>query len=163
MRRVLLAVMLFFTLFMMACQSAEIEELLDYHNDYTDNVTKQTEVVAKLNEEIWLSKTDSEAEDLINDLESLLEKMKKHLAKQEPETESTREYHKLRSQAFEAFYKSVKLDILTFRGILDESLSEEKVTQNYSEAAALFDDAQTYQAKADKKIRELSKQYKLTE
>lgn len=152
---------LFLLIFMAACQSADADEVLEYHNGYVENVSDKMDDIDVANEKIYTAETDDEAMDIVeNELEPLLDDMKNYMDKQDPEKDPTIEYHELRSKAYDAFYDSMKLDIETYKGIIDGSLTEEEADKNYDESEAMFMDAQKHQEKADEKIEELSDKYK---
>lgn len=164
MKRVFLFAGLLLLVFITACQSAEADEVLEYHNDYVENVANKMDDIDVANEKIWMADTDEEAMDAIdNDLEPLLNNMKDYMDKQDPEKDATKEYHELRLNAFNAFYDSLQMDIETFRGLMDESISEEEADERYEQSDAKFAEAQELSEKAEDKIDELADKYKFEE
>lgn len=161
MKKVLLFAGLFFLLFMTACQSADADEVLEYHNGYVENIGSKMAKMSVADEKIYDAETDEEAIDLMDsEKEPLLESMKEYMDKQDPEKDPAIEYHKLRKKAFDTFYESIRLDIETFRGIMDGSLTEEEIDENYDESAVIFEEAEKQQEEAEEKMEELSDKYK---
>lgn len=164
MKKVFLFAGLLLLAFITACQSAEANEVLDYHNAYVENVANKMDNIDAANEKIWMAETDEEAIEVIdNELEPLLKDMRSYMDKQDPEKDATKEYHDLRLKAFDAFYDSFQLDIETFRGLVDETITEEEADERYEQSDAKFDEAQDYSDKAEDKINELAEKYKFEE
>lgn len=161
MKRVFLFAGIILLFFITGCQSADANEVLEYHNSYVENVGNKMAEIAEVDEEIWDAETDQEAMELMdNELEPLIDSMKDYMDKQNPEKDPTKEYHEIRKKSVDSFYESMKLDIVTFRGIMDDSLTEEEVEENYEESAIIFEEALDHQEEAEEKIAELSDKYK---
>lgn len=145
-----------------ACQAADANEVLEYHNDYVDNVLEKVFEIDSIDDQIW--NEDLEEEDAINlidnDLEPLLEDLKSYMDKLDPEGDDARDYHELRMDWFNAYYDVVKTDLETYRGIINDTMSDEEINDKFEETEIKFDKSLELAEKADKKIDELSDKYK---
>lgn len=161
MKRMFLFTGILLLIFMTACQSADANEVLEYHNSYVKNITDKMDHVDEANNQIWEAESEEEISDTIdNDLEPLLEKMRTYMDEQDPEKDVTKEYHEMRLKAFDSFYESMQIDIKTYKGLLDDTLSDEDADKNFEESEKKFEEAQKLSEEADKKIDELADKYK---
>lgn len=152
---------IFLIIFLVACQSAESKEVLEYHNNYVENIQEKMNDVERINEEIW----DSDSDDIILnaidvELYPLLEQMKVYMDQQDPKYKETKGYNDLRLTAFNMFYDSMNLEMESFRGVLIDELSEEEVEKILKKSKNKFEEAKILEQKANKKIEKLSEKYK---
>lgn len=162
MKKVSLFIGLLLLVLLTACQAADADEVLEYHNSYVDNVMGKVMKIDEIFDVIWEDEIeDDEILDLIdNDLESSLEEMKVYMNKQDPEGDDAKDYHKLRMDWFNVYYDFIKIDAKSLKGIVNDTISDSEVEENFEESEVKFNESLELAEIADKKIDELSDKYK---
>src|SRR5699024_11418816 len=112
MRKVILFVSLSALLFITACQSAESKEVMEYHNDFVEEVVSRVDVITKAYDEMDTVETDEEALEIGHTkLLPTLEEIRTHMDAQSPEKDDTKEYHQLRLEWFDLYEEIVTTEI----------------------------------------------------
>ena len=162
MKRISLFIGILLLVLVTACQAADADEVLEYHNSYIENVMEKAVEIDGITEKVW--EEDTEDEDVLNlvnnDLEPLIEEMKAYMDKQDPESDDAKEYHKLRMDWFNSYYDVIKIDIQTYKGIINDTMSDSEIEKSFNESESKFNESLELAKIADEKIDELSEKYK---
>lgn len=158
MRKLFLFTILFFML--AACSSPEAEEILDIHNGYVDNVNPKIDEVEQVYEKINAAQSDQEVIDIREtELTPLVMEVKEYIDSQKPETEEAKEYHQIRADWADTWYEVIELENEASQGMMDDSLTEEEVTELLMQAEEKGKEAEELAEKGHEKIDELSEKY----
>src|SRR5699024_12863533 len=106
---------------------------------------------------------DEEAEVAADELESIANEMVEYLEDQDPEQEDTKEYQALRLEFAKLLKESIDLDVEWVRGVLDESIDDNKVEELMTASYERYEEAIDKFDEAEEKLDELSDKYDLEE
>lgn len=164
MRKLLVGIGVALLLVMVACQSAESKEVLEYHNAYINNIDDKLDVI---DEQLAImydeNSTEEQDRSAIEKLEPILAEMKEYMEKQDPVNDDTKEYHELRKDFVFKLIESLEVDIEIINGLWDDSLTEEQAVDLYEKSDVTFEEAAELAEKAEDKINELSEKYDFKE
>lgn len=164
MRKYLLGIGAALLLVLVACQSDDSKEVVEYHNGYINNVDSKLEEVDEYGEVIYgESSTDEEIEEAADNLDELVEEMVSYVEDQDPSKEDTKDYHALRLEFMHLFQESIDLELKAIRGLIDESLDEDEAEDLLDESYVVYEDALDKFEEAEEKLDELSEEYNLEE
>lgn len=145
---------------LVACSSPEEKEILDVHNGYVDNVNPKIDEVDQVYEKINTAQSDEEVMDIREtELTPLVLEVKEYIDSQKPETEEAKEYHQIRADWANAWYDVIDLENQASQGMVDESLTDEEVTELLIQAEEKGQEATELAEKGHEKIDELSDKY----
>src|SRR5699024_1209633 len=111
MKQLFLFAILLFMVTLAACSSPEAEEVLDYHNDFVDNVIPKVEEIEELNTKVIAAQTEEEALEIQkNEITPLIHEVSDYVESQKPEMDVAKEYHEMRLGWATAWSEAVDLE-----------------------------------------------------
>lgn len=160
MRKAILLTSLSFLLFITACQSAESKEVMEYHNDFVEEVVNRIDEITEAYDEMDTVETDEEALEVGNTkILSTLEEVRKHMDAQSPEKDDTKEYHKLRLEWFDLYEEIVTTEMQALDDYINNQIADEELEEILVEIHEISIDAEELAIKAEEKVDELAKKY----
>ncbi|HLR14262.1 MAG TPA: hypothetical protein VK144_00425 [Bacillota bacterium] len=160
MRKFLLAgITIVMVLFISACGSKEEDEVLDFHNDWVDNVHPIYLEIGDIGEEIMMLSDNEAFEKIEQELIPKVEETEKFFDDYDVETEPATEYYGLRKSANEEFatYSYEARDALA--GYLDGTITEEELNNRTIEAMGYMDQFIEKSDQADQRWEEIFDEY----
>lgn len=151
-----------FMTMLVACTSAESEELVNYHNGYVDNVNSKITAINTLNEKSLSSASFEEAYNVQKDeLLPLVDEIKDYMDSQESETDVVQAYHSLRVEQVETWYEAFQMKFDVLEQMTNESISEEEANDIILQADDKFMEAGEKAQEADQKLADLADEHNL--
>lgn len=164
MRKSLLFISLFLLLIITACNSAGFKEVLEYHNDFVDEVGVKTEKIDEAYVKMDLAELDEEVLEISQkEILPMLDEIKAYMDAQEPKVDDTKEYHQLRLDWFNLYSEIVRTEIQSMDDFLNDRITEEELDKIFEETYPKLAEVEKLSDAAEDKIDELSVKYKFEE
>lgn len=160
MRKVILFVSLSILLLFTACQSAESKEVMEYHNDFVEEIVTGVEIITEAYDEMDAAETDEEAVEIGNTkILPTLEKMKVHMDAQNPKEDDAKEYHKIRSEWFDLYEEIVVTEVQSLDDYVNERITDEELEEIFGDVYEKAERAEELAIQAEEKVDELAEKY----
>lgn len=160
MRKPLLLLSAFILIILAACSSPEADEVLDYHNNYVDEIVPKVEEIEQLSLQGASSESEEEALAVqVDEIMPILQDITDYFDGQSPEHDITKEYHELRSGWSSHLYEAVDLENQAVQGYLDDSLSEDEFIEMLTESEEKAMQAQEFTMEANDKWEEYKEEF----
>lgn len=149
-------------LLLTACASAEAEELVEYHNNYVDEVNSKIEEINTLNQQSLSAASFQEAYEIQeSELLPLVNEIKTYIDEQAPESELVKEYHALRKDQLHTWHEAFQMKFEVLGQMAEESISEAEANEIIMEADNKFIEAGEKAQEADQRMQELAEEHNL--
>lgn len=160
MKKAILFISLSLLLFITACQSAESKEVMDYHNDFVEEVMSRVEKITQGYDEIDVVENDVEAIEIgQTKIIPTLEEIRMHMDAQNPEKEDTKDYHKIRSEWFDLYEEIVTTEVQSLDDYVNERITDEDLETIFEEVFEMSIKAEELAVEAEEKVDELADKY----
>lgn len=160
MRKVILFISLSALLFITACQSAESKEVMEYHNDFVEEVVSRVDEIMEAYNEMDTVETDEEALEIGNTkLLTALEGIRTHMDAQSPEKDDTKEYHKLRLEWFDLYEEIVTKEIQALNDYVNGQITDEEFDKVLEDVYEISIKGEELAIEAEEKVDELAEKY----
>lgn len=156
MRRILLLLSLFLIISLAACSSAEGKEVLEYHNNFVDEVISQVEIIEVAYNKIEYVEYEEVIEILQNEISPALDDIQTYMNAQKPEKDDTKEYHQLRLNEFTAFVDLMKEESQAMEDFVNDKITEEEFNEFLDGLNVKFAEYEVLASEANEKMEELS-------
>lgn len=146
--------------FLTACASSEAKEIVEYHNEYVENVNKKAlkvdKALAKFNQASTFADT---LKIFKEEVDPLVQDIKKYILSQEPETEVVKELNLMRVDQLKAWSKAFELRLQALEKANESSPNEAEITDLTDKSNKSFDKFNELGEKANKRFMELAEEY----
>src|SRR5690625_186700 len=160
MRKAILLISLSVLLLITACQSAESKEVMQYHNDFVEEVVNRIEIISEEYDEMDAASTDEEAVEIGNNkILPILDEIKTHMNAQKPENEDTKDYHKLRKEWFDLYEEIVITEVQALDDYVNDQISDEDLEEIFEELQEKSVKAEELAIKAEEEVDKLTDKY----
>lgn len=161
MRKTFLLMSLSLSIMLTACSSEEGNEIIDYHNDFIDEVISKTEVIKNAYSEIEYVEDDKAVEVLKKEIPPVLEDIKKYMDAQKPKKEDTKAYHQLRLKEINYYIDLIKYETNALSDYIEDEITEAEFDEFLEALQVKYDEYELLTIEANEKIEELSEKYSL--
>lgn len=160
MKKVIIWMTLASLLFITACQSAESKEVMEYHNDFVEEVISKIDEIVKGYGEMDIAETDEEALEIGNTkILPTLSEIRTYMDAQDPKEEDTKEYHKIRLEWFDLYEEIVTTEMQALDDYLNDQITEDELNEIVEGLNEISVQAEELAIKAEEKVDELAEKY----
>lgn len=159
MKRILLFASLLVIVTLSACNSAETDELVEYHNSFVKSVNKKSMEVEQAMEKSLSSETLEEALEIQkNEVVPLVDEIESYIQSQKPETDAVKELHGMRVEQISSWVEAYNLNHEALGKMLKME-DDPEIDEMITESDVKFGEAEKLGIKADEKLEKMSKEY----
>lgn len=163
MKRFLILISLLFIMMMTACSSSEADEVLDFHNEFVDEMHPKIKKMEELYQALIMADSDEAVNEIADEMIPLTEEVHSFFDSQELEHEVALEYHEIRAKSAILLNESITLEYETIQQIMKDELSEDEIMEAIEEANTMAKEALELDEEAAKKWEEIAKEYNFIE
>lgn len=160
MKKIVVFTSLCFLVFLTACASSEAKEIVEYHNNYVENVNKRA---IKVDEALAKSNQASTLEDTFKifkeEVDPLVQDIKRYILTQEPETDVVKELNSMRVDQLKAWSKAFELRLKALKEANELSPNEDEVSELTDKSNKSFEKFNELGEKANKRFMEIAEEY----
>ncbi|WP_163583114.1 hypothetical protein [Gracilibacillus saliphilus] len=142
--------------------SAEADAIVDYHNNFIENIEEKENKVLELDEQTYEMEYLVDIHEIQqNDIIPILTEIQAFFEEQEPSLEVVKEYHELRVSQYEPWIESHLMEADAIEQLLNDNITEAEFDEIMNESVEIYNEGYENGEKADEKMESLVEEYNL--